>query len=204
MSQLFRLAATAAIAASLVTTIATPLEAGTKVPPVNLAQNSDEQTNIRVFDSASPAVVKIETNEASGSGSILTPDGLVLTNAHVVGDANTVTVILADERRMTGDVIAFDPGGLDLAAIQIRNARNLPTIPMSRDRVRVGQRAFAIGSPFGFQNTFTIGIVSRLDSDRGTIQTDAAINPGNSGGPLLNSDAELIGVNTAIFTPDRK
>ena len=66
--------------------------------------------------------------------------------------------------------------------------------------MRVGQRAFAIGSPFGFQNTFTTGIVSRLDSNRGTIQTDAAINPGNSGGPLLNSDGELIGVNTAIFT----
>lgn len=166
-----------------------------------LAQNIDEQTNIRVYQNASPAVVSIEARESSGSGSIITSDGLVLTNAHVVQGSRTVTVILADGRRLPADVVAFGEGGLDLAAVKIRDRSNLPTLPLARDSVQVGQRAFAIGNPFGqFQGTFTTGIVSRLDQERGLIQTDAAINPGNSGGPLLNSQGELIGVNTAIFT----
>jgi S1-C subfamily serine protease len=166
------------------------------------AQDIDEDTNIRVYEQASPAVVAIETDSATGSGSIITPEGLVLTNAHVLADAgNTVKVTLADGREVTADVIAFDAGGLDLAAVQIRGETRLPTIPLAASSsVRVGQRAFAIGSPFGFRNTFTTGIVSRIDTERGVIQTDAAINPGNSGGPLLNSQGELIGVNTAIFS----
>jgi serine protease Do len=170
-------------------------------PPSALAQNIDEQTNIRVYQNASPAVVSIEARESSGSGSIITSDGLVLTNAHVVAGSRTVTVILADGRRLRADVVAFGEGGLDLAAVKIRDRSNLPTLPIARSPVQVGQRAFAIGNPFGqFQGTFTTGIVSRLDQERGLIQTDAAINPGNSGGPLLNSQGELIGVNTAIFT----
>jgi Trypsin-like peptidase domain/Bacterial pre-peptidase C-terminal domain len=172
------------------------------LPPAT-AQDIDEDTNIRVYEEASPAVVAIETDSTTGSGSIITPDGLVLTNAHVLAEAgSTVKVTLADGREVTADVIAFDAGGLDLAAVQIRGEQNLPTIPVATpNSVRVGQRAFAIGSPFGFRNTFTTGIVSRIDSERGVIQTDAAINPGNSGGPLLNSQGELIGVNTAIFSP---
>jgi S1-C subfamily serine protease len=167
------------------------------------AQDIDEETNIRVYEKASPAVVAIETDSATGSGSIITPEGLVLTNAHVLADAgDTVKVTLADGREVTAEVVAFDAGGLDLAAVQIRGERNLPTIPLAAaGSVRVGQKAFAIGSPFGFRNTFTTGIVSRIDDERGVIQTDAAINPGNSGGPLLNSQGELIGVNTAIFSP---
>ncbi len=166
------------------------------------AQDIDEQTNIRVYERASPGVVSIDSGSGTGSGSIITSDGLVLTNAHVVEGVSQVTVILADGRRVPGDVIAFGDNGLDLAAVQIRGERNLPTITLaSRGSVRVGQRAFAIGNPFGqFQGTFTDGIVSRIDSDRGLIQTNAAINPGNSGGPLLNSQGEMIGVNTAIFT----
>ncbi|NER83547.1 MAG: trypsin-like serine protease, partial [Leptolyngbya sp. SIO1D8] len=94
---------------------------------------------------------------------------------------------------------------VDLAAIQLRgNPTSLPTIQIaSPESLRVGQRAFAIGSPFGLEGTFTIGIVSRIDPERSLIQTDAAINPGNSGGPLLDSNARLIGVNTSIFTTER-
>ncbi|MBE9118193.1 trypsin-like peptidase domain-containing protein [Lusitaniella coriacea LEGE 07157] len=167
-----------------------------------IAQNLDEQTNIRVYEIASPAVVSIDTADGNGSGSIITSDGLILTNAHVVAGHRTVTVVLADKRRFQADVIGFGDRGLDLAALQIRNGRNLPTLRLAPSgAVRVGQRAFAIGNPFGrFQGTFTTGIVSRIDSEKGVIQTDAAINPGNSGGPLLNSQGELIGVNTAIFT----
>lgn len=167
-----------------------------------LAQDDGEQTNIRVYEQASPAVVSIDTEKANGSGTIISPDGTVLTNAHVVSHGGEVKVTLADGREMIADVIAYGEDGLDLAVLKIRNARNLPTIPIaSPASVKVGQRAFAIGNPFGqFQGTFTIGIVSRIDGERNLIQTDAAINPGNSGGPLLNSKGELIGVNTAIFT----
>ncbi|MEB3281971.1 MAG: DVUA0089 family protein [Lyngbya sp.] len=173
--------------------------------PLLLAQDDGEETNIRVYEQASPAVVSIDTEKANGSGTIISPDGMVLTNAHVVSQGGDVKVTLADGREMTADVIAFGEDGLDLAVLKIRNARNLPTIPIAKPgSVRVGQRAFAIGNPFGqFQGTFTIGIVSRIDGQRNLIQTDAAINPGNSGGPLLNSKGELIGVNTAIFTRGR-
>ncbi|MGB3404601.1 MAG: trypsin-like peptidase domain-containing protein [Microcoleaceae cyanobacterium] len=172
---------------------------------IKLAQDRTEETNVEVYEKASPAVVSIDTEKTNGSGTIITPDGLVLTNAHVVAGETTVDVILADGETLVADVIAFGEAGLDLAVLQIRDASNLPTVPIAASAsVKVGQRAFAIGNPFGqFQGTLTVGIVSRIDQDRNLIQTDAAINPGNSGGPLLNSQGELIGVNTAIFTRGR-
>ncbi|MEQ8997398.1 MAG: trypsin-like peptidase domain-containing protein [Coleofasciculus sp. B1-GNL1-01] len=167
---------------------------------VVVAQDIDEQINIQVYQQASPAVVSIDTVEGTGSGSIISADGLVLTNAHVVAGSPTVTVTLADGRRLSADVVAFGENGLDLAVLKIRTPSNLPTISLAPRPVQVGQRAFAIGNPFGrYQGTFTVGIVSRIDQQRGLIQTDATINPGNSGGPLLNSQGELIGVNTAIL-----
>ncbi|WP_316430000.1 trypsin-like peptidase domain-containing protein [Leptolyngbya sp. NK1-12] len=168
-----------------------------------LAQDVEEDVNVRVYQAASPAVVSIEAGDGNGSGTIISPDGLILTNAHVVAGARTVQVVLPDGTKLQGDVVAFGEAGLDLAAVQLRGQRNLPTVPIADPAsVAVGQRAFAIGNPFGqFQGTFTTGIVSRIDSNRGLIQTDTAINPGNSGGPLLNSRGELIGVNSAIFSP---
>ena len=170
--------------------------------PGAIAQNVDEQTNIRVYEKASPAVVSVDTGKSNGSGTIISPDGMVLTNAHVVSAGGTVNIILSDGRKLVADVVGFGEEGLDLAVVKIRNQNNLPTIPLARPgSIKVGQQAFAIGNPFGqFQGTFTVGIVSRIDLQRGLIQTDAAINPGNSGGPLLNSSGELIGVNTSIFT----
>ncbi|WP_017719804.1 trypsin-like peptidase domain-containing protein [Kamptonema formosum] len=167
-----------------------------------IAQDADEQINIRVYQKASPAVVSVSAGKETGSGSIVSSDGLVLTNAHVVASATgSVSVTLADGRRLPAEVIAFGERGLDLAMLRIPNQSNLPALPIAASSAQVGQRAFAIGNPFGrFQGTFTVGIVSRIDRQRGLIQTDAAINPGNSGGPLLNSQGELIGVNTAIFT----
>ncbi|MEZ2225304.1 MULTISPECIES: trypsin-like peptidase domain-containing protein [unclassified Microcoleus] len=167
-----------------------------------IAQNIEEQTNIRVYERASPAVVTVDTDKSNGSGTIISPDGMVLTNAHVVSAGGTVNIILSDGKKVPADVIGFGEEGLDLAVVKMRGQNNLPTIPLARPgSVKVGQQAFAIGNPFGrFQGTFTVGIVSRIDQQRSLIQTDAAINPGNSGGPLLNSSGELIGVNTSIFT----
>ena len=165
------------------------------------AQDIDEQINIRVYQRASPAVVSIDAGDGTGSGSIISRDGLILTNAHVVAGSRTADVVLADGRKFRADVVGFGNNGLDLAVLKIQGQSNLPTITIAQSPVQVGQRAFAIGNPFGrFQGTFTTGIVSRLDKTRGLIQTDAAINPGNSGGPLLNGQGELIGVNTAIFS----
>ena len=170
-----------------------------------LALSIEEQTNIRVYQQANQAVVSIDTDKTNGSGTIISRDGMVLTNAHVVSQGGVVQITLADGRKVKADVIGFGEKGLDLAVLKIRGETNLPTIRIaSSGDIKVGQRAFAIGNPFGrFQGTLTVGIVSRIDEERGLIQTDAAINPGNSGGPLLNSAGELIGVNTAILTPSQ-
>lgn len=165
-----------------------------------ISQNSEEQTRIKVYQKASPAVVYINTGKASGSGFIVSQDGLIITNAHVLEDAPaTVTVILEDGKRLPADVIGFAKNGLDLAAIKIRNQKNLPTLSLAKS-AQVGQSVYAIGSPFGYdnQNNFTAGVLSNLDEQDGIIKHDARINPGNSGGPLLNSQAQVIGVNTAI------
>ncbi|MDX2256658.1 MAG: trypsin-like peptidase domain-containing protein [Pseudanabaenaceae cyanobacterium bins.39] len=172
------------------------------IAPAPLQAQSDEDINIRVYQSASPAVVSIQAAGNNGSGSIIDSKGLILTNAHVVQNARTVMVTLSDKRQFRGTVLASSRNP-DLALIQLENVTsNLPTLTIANSSsIQVGQRAFAIGNPFGrFAGTLTTGIISRIDRDRKLLQTDAALNPGNSGGPLLNSRGELIGVNTAIFT----
>jgi S1-C subfamily serine protease len=142
-----------------------------------------------------------------GSGFIVDPSGIVLTNAHVVNSADTVTVILRDGRTFQGEVKGVDDT-LDLAVVKIEGD-DLPVAPLgSSDRVKVGDWAIAVGNPLGLDNTVTLGIISTLNRSSSQvgipdkridfIQTDAAINPGNSGGPLLNERGEVIGINTAI------
>ncbi|WP_052050114.1 trypsin-like peptidase domain-containing protein [Leptolyngbya sp. KIOST-1] len=182
--------------------IAPPSGFNLGLSPAQAQSVVDEATTIRVYEQVSPAVVAINTRSGGGSGSIVDASGLILTNAHVVGRDRVVTVRLSDGRSFEGDVVGYGQDRLDLAAVRLRgNPTGLPTVSIAPvNSVRVGQSAFAIGSPFGLQGTLTVGIVSRIDRDRNVIQTDAAINPGNSGGPLLNSSGQLIGVNTSIFT----
>jgi S1-C subfamily serine protease len=175
------------------------------VPQIEAQRSSEEETVIRVARSATPAVVGISRNNGSGSGVIVRADGVIITNAHVVGNARTVRVTTADGRTLTGRVLGRDVD-VDTAVVQV-DATNLPVAPIGdSDRLEVGQIAVAIGNPLGLDRTVTRGVVSAINRDpRGInlysplIQTDAAINPGNSGGPLLDSSGRVIGINTAML-----
>lgn len=185
---------------------------------------SAERLNIDIYEQASPAVVNISSTvlamdvfanivpeQGSGSGIILTPDGYILTNAHVVKDAQRLEVTLLDGTTYKAKLIGGDVSK-DVALIKIdTGARKLPTLEIGdSDHLQVGQMVYAIGNPFGLNSTLTTGVISSLGRTlkaqngrliEGIIQTDAAINPGNSGGPLINSSGQLIGINTAIFSP---
>jgi serine protease Do len=170
-----------------------------------------EQTLIDIVRRISPAVVAVKTYDRKGdesgvgSGVIVSSDGDILTNNHVITDSSKITVTLADGRDLTAKSLGGDPS-IDLAILKIP-ATNLPVAPIGdSDNLQVGQIAIAIGNPYGFERTVTVGVVSALrrtipDSDESLsnlIQTDARIFPGNSGGPLLNSGGRVIGINTAV------
>jgi S1-C subfamily serine protease len=184
----------------------------------------DERNNIAVYERVADGVVNVTSTavqmdfffnvfptQGSGSGSIIDVKGHILTNHHVVANTQKLEVTLADESKWPAKLVGSDPDS-DLGVIKIDVPREkLKVIPMGDSRnLRIGQKVLAIGNPFGLQRTLTTGIISSLGrtirSDTGTlmediIQTDAAINPGNSGGPLLNSEGEIIGINTAIVSP---
>ncbi|MGW8272559.1 MAG: trypsin-like peptidase domain-containing protein, partial [Thermodesulfovibrionales bacterium] len=143
---------------------------------------------------------------ALGSGVIVSSDGYILTNNHVIKDADEIKVLLFDKREFTGKIIGSDPK-TDLAVIKIE-ASDLPVLRLGNsDELTVGSVVIAVGNPYGLSHTVTMGIVSAVGRANvgiadyeDFIQTDAAINPGNSGGALVNSKAELVGINTAIFS----
>jgi S1-C subfamily serine protease len=184
----------------------------------------DESINVRVYRQASPAVANILTKatqydffmdavpvEGAGSGFIIDPRGYILTNFHVVQEAQTIEVVLGDQSHYPAKVIGADQRN-DVALVKIEpKGKNLIALTLGdSSNLQVGQKVLAIGNPFGFQSTLTTGVVSALGRTVQTsqttfideaIQTDAAINRGNSGGPLINSRGEVIGINSAIYTP---
>jgi putative serine protease PepD len=197
-----------------------PLWAGPGVAK-SAGLTSDETNNIDVYKLANVATVNITStvyrrtifmdiipSSDIGSGFLISEDGRILTNNHVIADANRIEVTLADQTRYRAQLLNRDPYN-DLALIQITPKKKLPILHLSdSDQIQVGQKVLAIGNPFGLGGTLTTGIVSSLgrsirgenDTElEGLIQTDAAINPGNSGGPLLDSSGNVIGINTAIL-----
>jgi len=166
------------------------------------AQDREEQTNIDVYARTSAAVVSLRSPVGVGSGTVIDGEGGILTSAHVVRGQTRIEVTLANGQRLWGRTVATNRS-VDLALLQLEGlAAPLPALEFAPfAEVRVGQRAFAIGNPFGrFAGTLTTGIVSRIDRQQNLIQTDAAIAPGNSGGPLLDSQGRILGINTAVFT----
>jgi S1-C subfamily serine protease len=162
----------------------------------------------RFFGQQVPVQPQQRVERGLGSGFVINPNGQILTNAHVVNNADTVTVSFSDGRTVQGKVLGQDTV-TDIAVVQVPG-NNLPTVELAKsEQVQPGQWAIAIGNPLGLQETVTVGVVSATDrsisdiglsdSRVGFIQTDAAINPGNSGGPLLNARGQVIGVNTAII-----
>lgn len=236
MQKLGTISVTAVIAAALIMVVVElnpPVRHSRKAPPVLPVVSASvpveglseiEQVIIRIYRDVSPAVVHITSTavgydvffnlvpeRGTGSGFIIDGKGHIVTNNHVVEDAQRLEVTLADGKKVSAKLIGRDPVN-DLAVIKVDVAdEKLPVVQLGdSNRLQIGQMAIAIGNPFGLDRTVTTGVVSSLDRTlrtetgreiRGIIQTDAAINPGNSGGPLLNSRGEVIGINTAIFSP---
>jgi S1-C subfamily serine protease len=188
-------------------------------------QTEDEANNIEIFRAASPSVVYVtstalyrtgflnvqEMPQGTGTGFVWNTEGLIVTNDHVVQDANRVLITLQDQSTWEAEVLGKSPDK-DLALLKIdAPADKLIPLPLGdSSQLEVGRKVIAIGNPFGLDTTLTVGVVSALGREinsltdrkiRDVIQTDASINPGNSGGPLLNTLGQLIGVNTQIVSP---
>jgi S1-C subfamily serine protease len=185
---------------------------------------NDESINVRIYRQASPAVANILTKateydffmdpvpvEGAGSGFMIDPRGYILTNYHVVEGAQSIEVVLGDQTHFPAKFVGADQRN-DVALLKIDpKDKRLVALPLGDSgKLQVGQKVLAIGNPFGFQSTLTTGVVSALGRTVQTsqttfideaIQTDAAINRGNSGGPLINTHGEVIGINSAIYTP---
>ncbi len=199
--------------------------AGAQTPRVvrTAGLSSDELNNIQIYKAAHDATVHISStvlrrdfffdiipSRETGSGFLVRDDGLILTNNHVVSSSQKLEVTLPDKSRYPATIVVRDAGN-DLALIKITPRGKAPSLPLGDSEIlQVGQKVLAIGNPFGLEGTLTTGIISSLNRDlrdetgrtlEGMIQTDAAINPGNSGGPLLDSQGNVIAVNTAIYGP---
>jgi S1-C subfamily serine protease len=225
-----RMRTLAAVLLALLLAAPPAIDARTPAPPRPVTPRgplqADELNHIAVFKAASPSVVNItalglerdlfslnvqQVPQGTGTGFVWDAQGHVVTNFHVIQGASGARVTLSDQTTFKADLVGAFPDR-DLAVLRIAApVAKLKALPVGSSRdLQVGQQVYAIGNPFGLDQTLTTGIVSALNREiesvtrrmiRGAIQTDAAINPGNSGGPLLDSAGRLIGVNTAIFSP---
>ncbi|CAI5480591.1 unnamed protein product [Closterium sp. Yama58-4] len=220
-----RLFVSLAVSAVLLTSVSAPATAIVQAPPRKLMP--DEQATVQLFNETTPSVVYItnlavrrdvftldvmEVPQGSGSGFIWDREGHVVTNYHVIRNSSDLRVTLADQSVYAADVVGYDRDK-DVAVLHIDAPRSKlrPLRVGSSFDLQVGQRVYAIGNPFGLDHTLTTGVISGLRREissaatgrpiQDVIQTDAAINPGNSGGPLLDSNGNLIGINTAIYSP---
>jgi len=188
-----------------------------------LGRLADEQNNVEIYQKCNPAVVNITAvtltrdfffdivpQKGVGSGAVISPEGYIVTNDHVVGNAQNVEVTLSDKTQFPAKVVGTDPDS-DLAVLKIDpKGKKLTALEFAAsDILAVGQKVLAIGNPFGLGGSLTVGVISSLGRDIRTqtdrlikdiIQTDAAINPGNSGGPLMDSSGRLIGINAQIVS----
>jgi len=167
----------------------------------------EEKNYIEIYEKTLPSIVSVEADiergTSGGTGCIISKSGMILTSSHVVEHAGNITVTTHSGRNYKASIVAVLKNKNDLALIKIEPKEDLPLSKFGNsDEVKVGQRVLTIGCPFGFKDTLTTGIISRIDYERNKIQTDAAINPGCSGGPLLNLKGEIIGINQSIYNPD--
>ncbi|MET1075634.1 MAG: trypsin-like peptidase domain-containing protein [Umezawaea sp.] len=186
--------------------------------PVQQSSNAPAGSIESVAQSVLPSVVQLQLAEGEGSGIVISSDGSILTNNHVVEGAaasGQIKVVFQDGKTTTATIVGRDPSS-DLAVVKAANVSGLPTAELGNSGdLKVGQQVVAVGSPFDLQGTVTSGIVSSLNrpvragGESGTqasvmdaIQTDAAINPGNSGGPLVNMQGQVVGINSAIYSPN--
>lgn len=169
--------------------------------------SAEEKNFIETYEAILPSIVSIEADldrgTSGGTGCVVSKDGVILTSSHVVEQAKNIHVTTYSGREYRAIVLAILRNKNDLALIKIDTKENLLLSKFADSSdIKVGQRVLAIGCPFGFKNTLTTGIISRIDYERNKIQTDASINPGCSGGPLLNLKGEIIGINQSIYNPD--
>ena len=214
------------LVAAVVVPYAVPLSSTAQVQDYSQFSTNDEANNIEVFKRTSPSVVNItnarrvrsfyslnpqDVPQGSGTGFIWDDDGHIVTNFHVVQQADRVLVTLQDGMTYDAVPVGVAPNhDLAVLKIDVDSVDLVPIVPGDSGLLEVGRKVVAIGNPFGLDTTMTVGVVSALGREiesvtrrkiTDVIQTDAAINPGNSGGPLLNSLGQLIGVNTAIYSP---
>ncbi len=189
-------------------------EVTTSVPPASASAVDQVDVELlanepfaRAAEIIRPSVVRLELRQGLGTGVIINSNGTILTAAHVVGDEDTLTVIFADGSSVEGQVVGtHEPTDVAVVSVDPSGRDLVPAALADGTEVRVGQLAVAVGSPFGFDQTVTAGIISAVDrtlpgsSSASFVQTDAPINPGNSGGPLINLDGEVVGINDLIFT----
>ena len=169
--------------------------------------SQEEKSIIEIYEKTLPSIVSIEAEidrgTSGGTGCVISKNGVILTSSHVIENARNIEVITHSGKSYNANVLAILKNKNDLALIKIDTKENLSLAKFGNsNNVKVGQRVLTIGCPFGFKDTLTTGIISRIDYERNKIQTDAAINPGCSGGPLLNLKGEIIGINQSIYNPD--